>query len=468
MEPHSCRVCGGNLEVWKIKHAKKTCDSCLWRRRIAFLLSDASIDRTLFTIWAKGFFKRLALFLQENEVSLVSQAYTLSRAAILFQEAEKTFSRPEEMSKQWLETQIRSFMPKKTHAAPTFFRAFLLKEHLLFPQEDEKSIETMRTKIEALPQGYRRLVEVYFNERMRRRERQIEQNAKKPLSLRTLEKNLKTHTRIIRWFGEHLPELTGWDMVQEDHILTYLLTLPIRERELVRIDLYAFFRLARKKKLVTHVPVANYPARELPQAQDPLNREEQKALVRLIRESISTHPWEAFSTALCFYHGLSSSQVLAIKMSDVDIEQRMIHILGRSPVYLLAEDLLLLEQFLQNRREMPYAKQKSHLVISHQHKLNDKSVDTSVFGRKILKFAKYTPRRLRTTCFAAFAEQYGPQYLVEVCGLSLTHAARYANIEEYLLEEEVKQQREAFQAMSHQLEQSEKQHTERSRRKKEK
>ncbi len=412
------------------------------------------------------FFKRLGVFLQEHEISLASQARMLSKAAIFFQEAEKTLRRPEEMSKEWLETHIRLVVAGK-HAAPTFFRAYLAKEQLLLPQEDEKIIETMRAKIEALPQEYRRLVEVYFNEQMSRRKRQIEQNAKKPLSLRTLENDLGLLTRIIRWLREYLPELTGWNMVQEDHVLTYLLTLPVREREVVRKRLYAFFCLARKRKLVAHVPVANYPTRELPLALEPLNREEQKALACLIRESISTYPWEAFVTALCFYHGLSSWQVLHIKMSDVDIEQKMIHVPERPPVYLLAEDVLLLEQFLRKRKELPYARQRSYLVISNYRTLNEKPLDKSVFGRKVRGFTKCTPQRLRMTCFAALAEQYGPQYLVEACGLSLTHAGRYAKIEEYLLEEEVKQQREAFQEMSHQLEQSEKPHKDRSRRKKE-
>jgi hypothetical protein len=154
-------------------------------------------------------------------------------------------------------------------------------------------------------------------------------------------------------------------------------------------------------------------------------------------------------------------------MSDVDIERGMIYIQGRPPVYLLAEDLLLLEQLLQQRKEVPYVKQKSHLIISNQHSLDDKPLGISVFGRKVSKFAKHSPQHLRMTCFTALAEQYGPQYLVEACGLSLTHAARYAKIEEYLLEEEVKQQREAFQEMSHRLEPSEKQHKGHSRRRKE-
>lgn len=55
------------------------------------------------------------------------------------------------------------------------------------------------------------------------------------------------------------------------------------------------------------------------------------------------------------------------------------------------------------------------------------------------------------TCLSALAARYGPQYLVEVFGLSLPQAARYGKLEEYLLEEEVKQQREEFLEMSRHL-----------------
>jgi integrase len=466
MEQPCCVVCGGKIEAWRIKYAKKTCEPCLARKRIAFLLSDIYMSKTFFTLWAKGFFQRLGVFLQEYMIPLRSQTRMLPKAAMIFQEAEKTFRRPEEMSGEWLESQIKLVM-RSTYDAPTFFRTFLIKEQLLSPQEEEKRIEIMQAKIESLPQEYRRLVEVYFNERLSRRKRHIEQNAKKPLSLRALQHDLETLTRIIRWFRQHLPDLAGWHMVQEEHILTYLLTLTVRERELVRNDLYVFFRLARKKKLVAHVPVAKYPTRQFPPTYEPLNPEERKSLARLIRENIYSHPWEAFVTALCFYHGLSSSQVLHIKMSDVDIERKIIHIPERPPVYLLAEDCLLLEQFLQQRKDLPYAQQRSHLVISNQHTLKDKPLDDSVLRRKVLSFVKYTPLRLRMTCFMSLAEYYGPQYLVEAFGLSPTHAARFAKIEEYLLEEEVKQQREAFLELSHQLNQSERQGPNRSRRKKE-
>ncbi len=153
-------------------------------------------------------------------------------------------------------------------------------------------------------------------------------------------------------------------------------------------------------------------------------------------------------------------------MSDVDIERRVIHIQGRPPAYLLGEDFLLLEQFLQKRTELPYAKQRSYLFISDQHRLNDQPVTTKTLARKVQSFAHSSPQLLRITCFMAVTERYGPQYLVEAFGLSLTQSARYGKLEEYLLEEEVKQQREEFLELSHQLEQSEKQRRERSRRKK--
>jgi hypothetical protein len=71
--------------------------------------------------------------------------------------------------------------------------------------------------------------------------------------------------------------------------------------------------------------------------------------------------------------------------------------------------------------------------------------------RIVHTFAGASPRCLPMTCFSALAVRYGPQYLVEAFGLSLPQAARYGKLEEYLLEEEVKQQREECLEMSRHL-----------------
>jgi hypothetical protein len=209
------------------------------------------------------------------------------------------------------------------------------------------------------------------------------------------------------------------------------------------------------------------PAKELPPTVEPLAVEEQKALAQRIRESMHSHPEEAFLAALCFYHGLSSSQICHLKTSDVEVEQGRILVRERPPVYLLAEDFRLLEQCLRKRQDLPYAKSRSHLFISNNYKLDDEPVGNAYVRHKVQAFAGQTPQRLRITCFTALAARYGPQYLVAAFGLSLTQASRYGKMQEFLLEEEVKQQREAFLELGRQLDQREKQRTSRPHGKKE-
>ena len=54
-------------------------------------------------------------------------------------------------------------------------------------------------------------------------------------------------------------------MVQEEHIHTFLLTLTPKNIEPVRKDLHMFFRLARKRRVITHVPLMDYPAKSCPE-----------------------------------------------------------------------------------------------------------------------------------------------------------------------------------------------------------
>ena len=368
------------------------------------------------------------------------------------------------MSEEWLEKMIEKGGP---HLSPTFFRVFLIEEHLISViDQAEKRIKIMLARIEHLPQGYQRLMEVFFQERIALRERQIKLHAKKPLAVSTIESDFGMLARLVRWLTVNVPDLTGWEMIQEEHIHAFLLTLKPITREVVRKDLYIFFRLGRKRRIITHVPILNFPQRKLPPTVEPLKVQEQKALARHIQESAFSHSEEALLSALCFYHGLSPVHLCRIKTHDVDIERAMIHVGERPPVYLLAEDFLLLEQFLRKRQDLPYASSRSYLFISNQKKLADDPVGKAYVKYKLLAFTGFTPPRLRITCFAALSARYGSQYLVEAFGLSLPQAARYGNLEKFLLQEEVKQQREEFLELSRQLGQSGKQHASQSHSKK--
>jgi hypothetical protein len=126
------------------------------------------------------------------------------------------------------------------------------------------------------------------------------------------------------------------------------------------------------------------------------------------------------------------------------------------------------EQFLRKRKELPYATSRSHLFISNHHKLDDEPLRREYILTKVRPFAGHTPQSLRITCFAALSARYGPQYLIEAFGLSLTQASRYGNMQAFLLVEEVKQQQEEFLELSRQLGQREKSHALRSHNKNDK
>ncbi len=378
-----------------------------------------------------------------------TQARILPRAAHLFQEADRCFRWPAEMDEGWLEERIKQAGPS---LFPTFFRTFLIEEHrLTAPSKQEERLTALRAKIDGLPQDYRRLMEVYFNERISLRERHLHLHARRPLAVGTILADWDLLSRLVRWLQEQFPELSGWDMVQEEQIQAFLLTLTPKTREVARKDLALFFRLARKRRLMTHVPITDAPARDLPRTMEPLPEDAQKALARRIRAHITTQPEEALLTALCFYHALTPAQICQLRASDVEVERAFIQVEGRPPIYLLAEDLQLLEQFLSKRQGLPYASGRSSLFISNQPILADEPVGSHYVRRKIHAFTGYTPQQLRITCLASVSARYGSQYLVEAFGLSLTQASRYGKMQEFLLEEEIKQQREAWRELSRRL-----------------
>lgn len=223
MESSHCKTCGQLLPS-PARSSWKRCSSCLLKRRLAKLRADSYISKTFCLLWTKRLYRELGMFLETHEVPLETQYRMLPKAAHIFREAEKTFGRPGEMSEEWIGEMIEQ-AGRKFH--PTFFRTFLVNEHFLSaPDQDEQRLQALLAKVEQFPPGYQRLMEVYLNEPMAFRARQIKQHARKPLAVRTIRANFTLYTKLIRWLTEQMPELTGWEMVQEEHIHIFLLTLP--------------------------------------------------------------------------------------------------------------------------------------------------------------------------------------------------------------------------------------------------
>ena len=143
--------------------------------------------------------------------------------------------------------------------------------------------------------------------------------------------------------------MSSWDLIQEEHIHEFLLTLNPINREIVRKDLYVLFKMAKQRKIITYIPMVNYPSRDLQSVKEPLNIDDQKRVAILIQKSIILNPLGCFLSSLCLYHGLSLKQIQSIKLSDIDLTGKKMNFSERPPVYLLTEDLISLENYSKIR-----------------------------------------------------------------------------------------------------------------------
>src|SRR6266481_937693 len=90
-----CPQCGNPVRQSDTKAKQKTCSRCLEQRRIRARLNDEHITRSFATLWARGLYRRLGIFLEARKVPPETQIRMLSKAEYLFQEAEGAFSRLE-------------------------------------------------------------------------------------------------------------------------------------------------------------------------------------------------------------------------------------------------------------------------------------------------------------------------------------------------------------------------------------
>src|SRR2546429_3014535 len=122
MDQRCCVECGSNLRPSEAKNGKKRCMLCICQRRVSFLLADEYLSNAFSKMWVRELFKRLGTFLERHQIPVETRARMLSKAALLFQEADRSFRWPGEMNEQGLEGMIEKM---GRHFASSFFRAFL-------------------------------------------------------------------------------------------------------------------------------------------------------------------------------------------------------------------------------------------------------------------------------------------------------------------------------------------------------
>src|SRR5216683_2629399 len=141
MDQRCCVECERNLRPSEVKNGKKRCVSCVCQGRVAYLLADEYPSNVFSKMWVRELFKRLGTFLEKHHIPIETRARLLSKATILFQEADKCLRWPEEMSEEWLKERVENM---GRHFAPSFFRAFLIEEHLIAVETgDEKTLKAL-------------------------------------------------------------------------------------------------------------------------------------------------------------------------------------------------------------------------------------------------------------------------------------------------------------------------------------
>lgn len=450
MEIKLCMDCGNSLTPSQIKNKQKRCVLCVANKRIEYLVSEEYTKANFSKTWSKNIYLRYRLFLEENNLGKENISKFLKKASDTFLEAEKNFNKPHQITVRWVNDVANKIDPRGRYKPS--LESFLIKEGIISLKDEDKRLnEAIERRINNVPEKFRRLIEVYYNEKTFLRKRQIEKNARKPLSLKTIEADISVFLRLSKWIDEHYPKITSWGLLQEEHVHSFLVTLPNQSREIVRKDLNVLFKLAKKKRMITHIPIMDIPTREYPRSIESLTIEEQKTVAKVISHNILREPLSCLLTSLCFYHGLSSKEISSIKTNHIHLEEKCICINDRPPVYLTNEDLLILQNYAEERVKIKNINKKTYLFVSKTYSYEDKPVSKSLINKYVKELTGHTPKRLRISCFSALSAMYGPQYLIEAFGLSLTQSSRYGKMEEFLIEEEVREQREGLLAYSTEL-----------------
>jgi integrase len=438
-----CILCGSTLSPSLVKWKRKKCCECA--RQIC--LNNILIPETLSSIFSKKWTANLLVkyywYLKNSRIRYSSILDNIRRVKMILLIAEKELIGPHEISMEWL-GEIYKDKTINIKKARISFLCFLEEQGILkMPDENDLMHASIIRQIERCPKEFKRLMEIYFNTRLELRKRQISNNEANPLALRTIISDITVFTQFTRWITQTHKEVYSWDLIQEEHINEFLLTLTPNNREVVRKDMYALFKLAKRKKLITYIPMIDYPGRELPSTIKTLNIIEQKHVARTIMRSIHTNPLGCILSCLCFFHGLSSRQIRSIKLSDIDLSGKKITFKDRPPAYLSTEELIALGNYVKSRSNMKNNKKREYLFISNHSAgiYENKSLNNGSILRKVKELTGYTTTQLRITCYHSFSARFGPLMLIDAFGLSRTQASRYGRFEEYLLEEEIKDQR---------------------------
>lgn len=342
---------------------------------------------------------------------------------------------PNELTYDWLEDCFERYGKAKSWKSLTGF--FIRKKMIKLPSENSKYKKQCMNYISKVPESFQKCLNWYVEDKFALQDRQVANNASSPIKSRTIETDICSLFRMVRWITDNYKEVKHWTDITEIIVNQYLLSLPASNREITRKDLYQFLKFAKRKRCIFAIPMINYKTRELPRVAEALTHEEQLILYKKIVEEGISFPYEALLTSLCFLHAVQPMRMVEIKLSGIDVDKKKIHIKDIPDIYLFPIEMLLLKEYLILRQNYPNQETNQHLFIRRNRGdyLPDKAVAKTFITKSVKTFSGFGPQTLRISCLQEMAALNGPNFLREAYGISATHAGRYGSYEEYLLEE---------------------------------
>jgi hypothetical protein len=438
----TCIHCGRKINKSEINKKATVCYFCISKARVERFQTSEFLNDSFKKDWSANIFINYILYLKGLDIGVDTIRKHGGKVLKVFQMAEKDLLRPSDISEKWLINTFEKISNSKG-IKPILFN-FLVKEGFLTFGEDQSVLISIKKQISPIAKGLKRLLQIYLNERMELRKRQLKFDARNPLSLSTVRSDMVTFVRLVRWLQTNKSHVSSWDTTQQEDIHEFLLTLTPKHREIVRKELVVLFKLAKRKRIITHIPILDVKSRELPPTIEPLTFVEQMEVAKIIKSSLYERPLECLLTSLCLYHGLSSSSISKIKTTDINLEKKIIYFKERPPIYLSDDEMILVNEYAKLRINIRNVENKTYLIISsHSAEVyKDQPVNNPFIAKKVKQLSGCTPKSLRITCLNTIASHFGPQLLVEGFGLSLTQASRYGKLEDYLIEEQIQSQRE--------------------------
>lgn len=392
-----------------------------------------SLEIQIEKIWVLKLLEEYQSFLINYHKEQKAVRKHLMNAAPVFIDMERIL--PHELTFQWLES---CYQNHKTTLAKRSLRGFLLEKKIIKePSEEEYYRNVCENYLKDCPSGFTKCITWYYDEKFSLQKRQISNNARNPIKSRTIEGDVCFLSRMVKWIVENHPALKSWLDITEELVNQFLLSLKPSNRECMRKDLYQFFKFALRKRCIFTIPMTDYTTREVARVNYTLSFEEQAVLARKIQDEGISYPYEALLTSLAFFHAMQPRYIGNILLLDIDIDNKVIHMMGVPDVYLTPIEMVLLKEYLSLRADFPNCEGKKFLFIPWKrgNSYQDKPILKSFITRLVKSFSGFNSQTLRITCLQSMANLYGPQFLREAYGVSQTHASRFGKYEDYLIEE---------------------------------